>query len=166
IVIPASAGKAGGRVVKARFLGGPEADLSAEGPYRARLAAWVTAADNPYFANAAVNRLWAHFFGRGFVHPLDGFDEHHAPSHPAVPKRLADEFTASGYDLKHLVRCVCNSKAYQRTSRPRPGNEDDASGVSHMAIKVMTPEMFYDSLEVVTAVDKNDPLMNAAKPRA
>jgi ferric-dicitrate binding protein FerR (iron transport regulator) len=165
IVIPASAGKAGGRVVKARFLQGAEVDLNAEGPYRARLAAWLTAVDNPYFANAAVNRLWAHFFGRGFVHPVDGFDENHAPAHPALLKRLADEFVASGYDLKHLVRCVCNSKAYQRTSRPLPGNEDDVSGVSHMAIKVMTPEMFYDSLGVVTAVDKNDPLMNTAQAR-
>jgi hypothetical protein len=163
IVIPASAGKAGGRVVQARFLGGAEATLSAEEPYRRRFAAWLTAAENPYFANAAVNRLWAHFFGRGFVHPLDGFDENHAPEHPALLRRLAGELTASGYDLKHLIRCVCNTQAYQRTSRPLPGNEADASGVSHLAIKVLTPEMFYDALEVVTAVDKNDPLMTPAK---
>jgi ferric-dicitrate binding protein FerR (iron transport regulator) len=161
IAIPGEAGKGAGKVVKARFLGGQEPALDDNGPFRPRFAAWATAADNPFFARAAVNRLWAHFFGRGFVNPPDGFDESKPPSHPVLLDRLAREFASSGFDLKHLARCITTSKAYQRTSRPVPGNEADKTAFSHMALKVLTPEAFYDSLAVVMARDKNDPTMMA-----
>src|SRR5262249_27091462 len=71
IVIPGSAGKAAGEVVRARYLGGGEADVPGEGPLRPAFAAWVTSPENPYFARALVNRTWAHFFGRGLVNPVD-----------------------------------------------------------------------------------------------
>jgi hypothetical protein len=147
IAIPATSGKAAGQVVKARFLGGDEPALDEQEPFRPRFAAWATAGDNPYFARAAVNRMWAHFFGRGFVNPLDGFDENNPPSHPELLERLTKEFIASGFDLKHLARCITTSKTYQRTNRPAPGNEDDAVGFSHMAVKVLTPEVLFDALE-------------------
>jgi hypothetical protein len=147
IVIPSTSGKGAGQVVKARFLGGDEPALEEAEPFRPRFAAWATAADNPYFAQAAVNRTWAHFFGRGFVNPLDAFDTAE-PSHPELLDLLSKEFVASGYDLKHLARCITLSKAYQRTSRPVPGNENDAS-FSHMSVKALTPEVLYDALGVV-----------------
>src|SRR5262249_15013679 len=143
IVVPAGAGKVSGRVVRARFLGGAEPTLDEAGPFRPRFAAWATSVDNPYFANAAANRMWAHFFGRGLVHPVDGFDPDNPPSHPDLLKRLAAEFVASGFDLKHLARAICNSKAYQRSSRPLPGNAADTTLFSRMALKVLTPEMLY-----------------------
>jgi hypothetical protein len=59
---------------------------------------------------------------------------------------LAREYRASGFDQKWLIRAICNSKAYQRTSRPEKGNESNADLLSHQAVKVMTPEMLYDSL--------------------
>jgi hypothetical protein len=161
ITVPAAAGKAAGQVVKARFLGGAAPALSGAGPYRPRLAAWLTARDNPFFARAAANRLWAHLFARGLVHPPDGFDETNPPSSPALLKLLADELAASGFDQKHLLRCVCNSRAYQRTSRPLPRNQADATGLSRMNVKALSPEALYDSLAVVVAVDKND---RRAKP--
>jgi len=39
----------------------------------ALLADWLTDPKNPFFAKAAVNRVWAAFFGRGFVQPVDDF---------------------------------------------------------------------------------------------
>jgi hypothetical protein len=158
IVIPAPAGRAAGRTVPARFLGGSAPDLSEAKAWRPRFAKWATGAENPYFAKATANRLWAHLFGRGLVHPVDKLDTETA-SHPALLDRLARELAATNFDLKHLLRVLCNSKAYQRTSRPAPGNEKDATLFSHMTPKVMTPEVLYDSLEVVFAVDKNDPHM-------
>lgn len=149
IVIPEGSGKASGQAVPARFLGGGRAALSPAGPWRPVLAAWITSGDNPYFARAFVNRLWAQFFGRGLVNPVDDFRTENPPTHPALLDRLAEEFVASGYDVQHLVRCICRSQAYQRTSRPTPQNESDARWYSHMAIKVMTPEVLYDSLHVV-----------------
>ena len=146
IVIPAAAGKGAGKVVKAKFLDGTEPALDEHRPYRPVFAAWLTAPTNPYFAPAAVNRLWAHFFGRGLVNPVDNFHPDNPPSHPALLKLLAAEFTASGGDFKHLVRGLCNSRAYQRTSRPVPGNEADSQLFSHVAVKVLGPEVLYDAL--------------------
>jgi Protein of unknown function (DUF1549)/Protein of unknown function (DUF1553) len=148
IVIPATSGKAAGQIVKARFLGGNEPTLDEKEPFRPRFASWATAADNPYFARAAVNRMWAHFFGRGFVNSLDSLDTN-SPSHPELLDRLAKEFAASGFDLKHLARCITTSKAYQRSHLTEPGNEADVAAFSHMAVKVLTPEVLYESLGII-----------------
>lgn len=154
IRIPSAAGKNAGQVVPARFLGGAEPALDGLEAYRPRFATWVTAPENAYFANALVNRVWAQFFGRGIVHPVDNFHAENPPSHPALLKLLADEFRASEHDLKHLVRCLCNSQAYQRTSRPLPGNEKDATLFSRMAVKPLSPEVFHDSLAMVVNIDQ------------
>jgi hypothetical protein len=77
------------------------------------LARWVTAPENPYFARAVVNRVWAQFMGRGLVHPIDDFNAQNEPSHPALLKALTGGFVAGKYDLKSLVREVVNSEAYQ-----------------------------------------------------
>jgi hypothetical protein len=143
-------------VVRARFPGGAEVGEDVPGPYRTRLVEWMTARDNPWFARAFVNRLWAQMFGRGLVTPLDGFDENNPPSNPALLDALAKEFAESGYDVKHLLRCLCLSKAYQRTSRTRPEDADDRV-FAHMAVKPLGPEALFDSLQVVGSVDKNDP---------
>jgi hypothetical protein len=157
LAIPASAGRRGGqKTVNARFLGGAEPRFAAADLLRPRFAAWVTAADNPFFARAAVNRAWGHFFGRGLVNPVDDLDAE-PPSHPDLLTRLAREYAASGFDHKHLARAICNSKAYQRSSRPVPGNEADATLFSHMALKPLSPEALYDALAVVFSIDKNDP---------
>jgi hypothetical protein len=92
--------------------------------------------------------MWAHFFGRGLVNPVDDLSEDNLPSHPELLKLLSAELAASGFDLQHLIRCLCNSRTYQRTSRPLPGNQQDAELFSRMAIKVVSPEMLLDSLRV------------------
>ncbi len=155
ITLPSGAGKAAGQVVKARFLGGGEPALREGAPLRPAFVAWLTAPENRYFAPAQVNRAWAHFFGRGLVNPVDDFRDDNPPSHPELLALLADEFRASGFDLKHLARCVCNSRAYQRTSRPRPGNERDAELFSHAAVRPISAEAFYDSLTVLYAPYKS-----------
>jgi hypothetical protein len=135
-----------GKVVKARFFQGEEPTLGEKGPFRPALADWLTSTDNKFFARASVNRLWAHFFARGFVNPLEDMQDDNSPSHPELLKLLTDEFKASGFDRKHLIRAICNSKAYQRTSRPLKGNEEDTQLLSHMPVKVMSAEVLYDSL--------------------
>ncbi len=146
ITIPATAGKSVGKVVKAKFLEAGEPVLDVERPFRPALANWVTSPENKYFARAAVNRLWFVLFGRGIVNPVDDMHADNEPTHPELLQALADDFKASSFNLKHFVRCVCNSEAYQRTSRPVKGNEDDRDGFSHMAVKVMGPEVLYDAL--------------------
>jgi hypothetical protein len=135
-----------GKVVSAKFFLEKEPSLSDKGPYRPVFADWLVSTENKYFAPAAVNRMWAHLFARGFVNPLDDMHEGNPPSHPEALNLLADEFRASGHDLKHLIRTICNSKAYQRTSKPLKENEDDTQLLSHQALKIMNPEVLYDSL--------------------
>ena len=149
IVVPETGGKLAKEVVPAKFLSAEQPAWTDEGPYRPRFADWATGQDNPYFAANTANRLWHHFFGRGLVHPLDGFQAENPPSHPEVLDLLAGELKETDFDLKHLVRVICHTRAYQRTSRPIAGNETDVAHFSRPAVKIMRPEMLYDSLSIV-----------------
>ena len=149
ILVPSSAGKGAGKIVKARFLGGSETGWDDAGPFRERFAQWAASARNPWFTANTANRYWAHFFTRGLVMPMDGFDGGNKPSHPELLAALAKELADSGFDLKHLIRCMCNSRAYQRSSRPAAGSERDEKWLSHRLVKVMRPDVLYDSLSAV-----------------
>ncbi|HXG11248.1 MAG TPA: DUF1549 and DUF1553 domain-containing protein [Gemmataceae bacterium] len=131
-----------------KFLLGEQPKLKANEPYRPAFAAWLTSPDNPFFARAMVNRMWHHFFGRGLVNPVDDMHEGNIPSHPELLQELTAQFVASGFDLKHLIRGICNSQTYQRSSKPVAGDVDPAL-FAHMTVKVLTPEQLYDSLEQV-----------------
>ena len=116
---------------------------------RTEFADWLTTAANPYFSKASVNKLWANFFGRGIVNPVDDMRPSSANAYPDLLEALAIEFASSGFDQKHLIRCICLSKAYQRTSQAMPENKEDDELLSHMRLKVMTADMLYDSLAIV-----------------
>jgi hypothetical protein len=115
---------------------------------------------NHQLARAAVNRMWGHFFGYAFTRPVDDMGPHNAPSHPDLLERLTEEFVKSGYDLKQLARWICNTEAYNLTSRFNGKNtiDDPAAGevplFSHMYVKTMTAEQLYDSLIVATNAHK------------
>jgi hypothetical protein len=81
-----------------------------------KLAAWATAADNPYLARAVANRIWAQFLGRGLVHPIDDLSGRNAPSHPDLLQELTRRLIATKFDLKGLIRELVNSEVYQLAS--------------------------------------------------
>jgi hypothetical protein len=137
------------KVLKAKFLGGKAPVLDPERAFRPAFVAWLTGPDNERFAQAAVNRLWHHFFGRGLVNPVNDMHEENASSHPEVLDLLTREFIASGHDQKHLIRCICGSQAYQRTSKPLPENRADTKLFSHMALRQMSAEALFDSLMMI-----------------
>jgi len=144
------------KYVAAKFLSGPHPALSDQEPYRPVLAKWLTSPDNPFFARALVNRTWAHLFGTGFVNPIDDMLPENTPSHPELLDALARHISTTGrFDVKYLIKAICLSDAYQRTSKPTPGNKDDRALFSHMTMKVMTPEQLFDSLAQVTGFDKS-----------
>lgn len=130
-----------GEPVKPRFLGGAELaepplpkdfreptvrkDARLPPPVfsrKRRFAEWLGSADNPYLARAAVNRVWAQFMGRGLVHPVDDLREDNPASHPELLAAMAEDFRASGFDLKRLVREIVNSKAYQLAGMGPPAD--------------------------------------------
>lgn len=149
IVVSAMARKAAGTVIRGRFLGQDGPSWKDEGPFRERFARWATGPDHPYFVRNAVNRIWAHFFGRGLVHPLDSLGPGVAGSHPEVLELLSKEFKDSNQDRKYLIRLICNSRTYQRTSRAGAKDEKDASLLGRMPVKNLRPEALYDSLSLV-----------------
>lgn len=168
ITLPMTAGKKAGQVVRAGYLRGTESKVDGSASLRQTFAGWATSKVNPYFARAAVNRWWGHFLGRGFVQPLDGFDEGVSAVHGELLDRLTREFIDSGFDLKHLCRAIVLSEAYQRSSRPLPENEQDRELFSHVAARVLSPEAFYDSVAIVMGADPRTGLGLGVKlePRA
>jgi hypothetical protein len=123
---------------------------------RKELAKIIVDGDKPQLADAIVNRMWGQYFGYGFTRPVDDMGPHKAPSHPELLERMARELVKSNYDLKQLIRWICNSEAYNLTCRFNEGNlkDDPAAGetpmFSHLYIKSMTVEQLYDSLLVAT----------------
>jgi hypothetical protein len=81
-----------------------------------QLAQWIATRDNPYFARAIANRLWAQFLGRGLVHPVDNMSASNKPSHPALLEKLAEELVAHQFDVKWFVRELVSNETYQLSS--------------------------------------------------
>lgn len=119
---------------------------------RAHFEAWLTAADNPYFAKALVNRVWKNFLGRGLVEAEDDLRETNPATNRELFDALAKDFVAHGYDVKALIRLVMTSAAYQRSSRPVPGNEADDRFYSRYLLRRVSGEVLLDALSQVTGV--------------
>lgn len=126
---------------------------SAEGidPRRA-LADWLTAPDNPFFARAIANRVWAVFFGRGLVEPVDDFRISNPCVNPPLLDALANDFAKSGYDLKHLMRTIMESRLYQLCSTPNESNLADTRNFSRAYRRRLPAEVLLDAVNAVTGV--------------
>ena len=133
-----------------RYLDGallPEDELSDP---RTPLASWMTS--HPHFAEAAVNRIWGNFFGRGIVDPVDDFRSSHQPTHPRLLKALARDFVEHGHDLKHLIRLIVQSRTYQLSGTPNETNRDDRINYSRAWPRPLDAEVLLDAISQVTGV--------------
>lgn len=128
------------------FLTGQQPDWKSEVSPRDALADWIVDAQNPWFAKMAVNRMWAQFFGRGLVDPVDDFSENNPASHPEVLQLLADDFVDHNYDLKHLIRVIVATKVYQLSSKQNHESQEDPIHFARAQLRGLTPEQFFDSL--------------------
>ncbi|MEY2408968.1 MAG: hypothetical protein QOF48_1638 [Verrucomicrobiota bacterium] len=117
-----------------------------------KLSVWLTRPGNPLFARAQVNRIWFHLMGRGLVEPVDDFRATNPASHPALLEALTAEFLRSKFDLRHVVRLIANSRAYQLDSTPAPGSEDDRLNYSHVLVRRLGAEQLLDCESQVAAV--------------
>jgi hypothetical protein len=119
---------------------------------RIAFADWLTSPDNPYFAKALVNRVWKNFLGRGLVEAEDDVRETNPPTNRELFDALAKDFVEHKYDVKHLVRIIMSSAAYQRSSRPVKGNEYDDRFYSKYLVRRLSGEVLLDALSQVTNV--------------
>jgi hypothetical protein len=108
--------------------------------------------EHPMFPKACVNRVWAHFFGRGFTTPIDDFNDQNEPTNPELLNELADKFKHYGYNQKDLIRWICNSNAYNLSSVANKTNDkpEVEQLFSRMPLKAMSPETLFESLMTAT----------------
>jgi len=119
---------------------------------RLLLAKWITDPANENFSGAMVNRLWKHFMSVGLVEPVDDLRASNPPTNPQLWRTLNKEFVASGYDLKHVMRLVLNSRTYQLSSATLPGNQADRKFFSHYFARRLPAEVMLDAVSSATGV--------------
>ncbi len=139
-----------------KALDGPEfKNLGPRDDPREALAQWLGQPDNPFFAKALVNRYWKHFFGRGLIEPEDDMRVSNPATNPELLDALSADFVRSGYDLKHLVRLIATSKAYDRSSLPQEANALDHQNYARFYPRRLPAEVLLDAIDSVTGATEN-----------
>ena len=109
-----------GKVTPPAFPYPAKHDKAENASRRDELAAWITSADNQYFASSYVNRVWGYLTGTGIIEPLDDIRAGNPPSNPELLKWLTQDFIAHGFDTRHLIRAICRSRTYQLSLQDEP----------------------------------------------
>ena len=133
------------------FLGAGTAVLPAGADYREVLAAWLPSPANPAFGRNLANVVWSHFFGMGIVEPVDDVRVSNPPSNPALLQYLGEKLSRDGYDIKPLVREICNSRTWQLSTQRNDSNRLDERHFSHGKVRRMRAEVLLDCISQVTA---------------
>jgi hypothetical protein len=141
-----------GKVMAPRFLGGAQAKVPPGSDRRQALAAWVTSADNEFFARSVVNRVWYHLMGKGIVDPVDDFRDSNPAANEELLDALASDFVAHHFDLRHLIRTIMRSRTYQLSAEANELNEADEKYFSHAVTKLLPAEPLLDALCQVTEI--------------
>jgi Protein of unknown function (DUF1549)/Protein of unknown function (DUF1553) len=139
-----------GRNVRPKFLGGEFADLEAGGDLRGSLANWLTSTDNSSFANNIANVVWAHYLGLGIVNPVDDVRVSNPPSNSALLNAMGRKLVDYKFDVRQLVRDICQSKTYQLSTQTTSWNEWDDRNFSHARIRRLRAEVLLDCINQVT----------------
>jgi hypothetical protein len=139
----------GGRVMAPKFLGGATPDVAGK-DRRVVLAKWLASPQNPWFATSFANRVWAHFMGVGIVEPVDDFRVSNPASNPELLEALGKHFTDTKYNLKALVRDICASRTYQRSTQRNESNAGDDRNSAHALVRRIKAENLLDTISAVT----------------
>ncbi len=116
---------------------------------------WMRRPDNPFFAKAIVNRVWAHYFGRGIIDPPDHLSPLNPPTHPELLDELCQGFVKNNYDLRWLHRAILNSRTYQQSSEATVENRTDRSNYAFFYYRRLPAEVLVDTLNHATGVNED-----------
>ena len=139
-----------------KFLGGDAPDVKGV-DRRVVLADWLTSTDNPFFAKSLANRFWEHYMGVGIVHPVDDIRISNPASNPELLEELGRRLVAYDYDVKKLVRDICNSHAYQRSVVRNDSNRLDERNYAHATSRRLRAEVLLDCISQVTDTEDKFP---------
>jgi hypothetical protein len=146
----------GNAVMAPKFLGGDTPDVKGK-DRRAVVAEWIASKDNPFFARSFVNRVWAQYFGIGIVEPVDDFRVSNPASNEELLDALAKRFLDTNYDLKGLVRDICNSRTYQRSTETNESNAADTRNFARAQLRRIKAENLLDIISLVTETKDDFP---------
>ncbi len=135
-----------------KYLDGPVEPDEQDKDVRINLAKWMTAPENPFFSRAIVNRVWKTYLGRGLVEDVDDFRATNPPTNPGLLDALAKDLSSHGYDLRHLIRTILNSRTYQLSAEPTESNRSDAINYSRYYMKRMIAEQMLDTIVEFTGI--------------
>jgi hypothetical protein len=139
--------------VKAKFFDGePVKGESLRSEFTRRLVDPANAA----FSRAAVNRMWAWFFGAGLVEPVDDLSERNAPVVPELLDLMAKGFIENKFDLKWLMRTIATSRAYQLSSARKDGEGSEAARryYAYGLVRPMSPEQKRGAILKAQGIDE------------
>lgn len=129
-------------------------DPKADEDRRPAFVDWLVDAKNPFFAKIEANRIWSQMFSRGIVDPIDDFRDSNPPSNEPLLEALAKDFAESGFDRKHLMRTILNSKTYQASSEASEWNEKDKNYFSHQSPRMLSAEQLLDAINHVAGLSQ------------
>lgn len=127
---------------------------------RAQFSAWLTSRKNPYFARSYVNRMWGYMLGKGLIEPIDDIRAGNPASIPELLEFLERDFVDSNFDVRHLMRTICQSSTYQLSIETNRWNSDDDRNYSHALPRRLPAEVLYDSIHQVTGSSTKIPGLN------
>jgi len=115
---------------------------------REKIAEWITARGDHWFAKAFVNRMWSELVGHGFYEPVDDIGPDRKCAAPQTLAFLSERFAASRYDIKWLFRVITATDAYQRQSRSREAGES-APFAANCPQRLRGDQLYNSLLEVL-----------------
>ena len=134
------------------FLGGERPETKGK-DRRVVLAEWLTRPENPYFAKSIANRVWAHFLGSGIVDSVDDIRVSNPASNPELFDELGKRLVDYKFDFRSLVRDICNSNAYGRSTLTNPTNAHDHRNYAHAEVRRIPAETLLDCICSATQAD-------------
>ncbi|MBA4191361.1 MAG: cell surface protein [Planctomycetaceae bacterium] len=147
----------GNRVVKPKFLGATAPEIKPGQDYRAVLADWLASTENAAFARNIGNIVWAHFFGKGIVDPVDDVRVSNPASNRELLDALGQKVSAYKFDVKKLARDICLSRTYQLSTKRNPTNEWDERNFARQTVRRMRAEVLLDCISQVTGTSDRLP---------
>ncbi|QEG42637.1 DUF1549 domain-containing protein [Roseimaritima ulvae] len=124
---------------------------------RQRLAAWMTSPDNRYFARSYANRMWGYLTGVGLIEPIDDIRAGNPPTNPELLDYLTQQFVASEFNVRKLMREICTSRTYQLSVATHRWNADDTQNYAHATPRRLPAEVLFDAVHAVTGATSQIP---------
>lgn len=135
--------------VPPKFLGGEAPDTKGK-DRREVLAKWLVSPENPFFATSIANRVWAHYMGMGIIDQVDDIRVSNPATNPELLEMLGDKLIEYNYDFRKLVRDICVSRAYSRSSQTNESNAHDTRNFAHAVVRRVPAESLLDCICQVT----------------